>query len=213
MDAARLARLDHEPGLQARARAHEVVVERGDREERRHRRPLGAERAVGEDEDVDAVRERLVVQVVGSVNATALIFAGVGPVLLVPYAIWVTKEVDWRRALGVVLKIGLLTVVASLWWMAGLWAQGSYGLNVLDYSETLEAVTRTSFAPEVLRGFGYWFLYGRDKVGPWIEASVPYTQNPLLILVSFGLPSLSMLSAATVALLTTSSPVVGSLSG
>ena len=57
---ARLARLDHEPGLQARALPDEVVVHAGDREQRRHGRTLRAEVAVGEDQDVDAVGERLV---------------------------------------------------------------------------------------------------------------------------------------------------------
>ena len=29
-------------------------------------------------------------------------------------------------------------------------------------------MARTSTAPEVLRGLGYWFFYGGDKVGPWV---------------------------------------------
>ena len=53
---ARLARLDHEPGLQARALAHEVVVHRRDGEQRRDRDAVGADVAVGEDQDVDAAR-------------------------------------------------------------------------------------------------------------------------------------------------------------
>ena len=60
MDLARLAGLEHEPGLQARALAHEVMVDAADRQQRRHRRALGARRAVGQDQDVDAVGERLV---------------------------------------------------------------------------------------------------------------------------------------------------------
>ena len=60
VDLARLAGLEHEPGLQARALAHQVVVDARDREQRRDRRPLGADRAVGQDQDVDAGRERVV---------------------------------------------------------------------------------------------------------------------------------------------------------
>src|SRR3954470_876478 len=41
----------------------------------------------------------IVVQIVGGVNATALVFAGLAPVLWILYAI-VVREVDWRRALG-----------------------------------------------------------------------------------------------------------------
>ena len=60
VDAAGLARLDDEAGLEARALAHEVMVHRCRREERRHGGPLGADGAVGEDQDVGAGRERLV---------------------------------------------------------------------------------------------------------------------------------------------------------
>ena len=48
------------PRLEARALADEVVVDGRGREQRRHGGPLGADGAVGEDEDVDAGRERLV---------------------------------------------------------------------------------------------------------------------------------------------------------
>ena len=59
VDLARLAGLEHQAGLQARALAHEVVVHGGDREQRRDRRALGADAAVGQDEHVRAVGDRL----------------------------------------------------------------------------------------------------------------------------------------------------------
>jgi len=138
----------------------------------------------------------LTVQVIGSVNATALVFAGIAPVLWIPYAVWVLHEVRLGRALMTVVKIGVLTLFASLWWMSGLWAQGSYGLDILRFTETLSAVTRTSLPNEILRGLGYWFFYGRDKLGPWIESSADYTQQPFWILLSYGIAVLAMLSAA-----------------
>ena len=55
--------------------------------------------------------------------------------------------------------------------------QGSYGLDILKYTETVEAVARTSTPNEVLRGLGYWFFYGQDRLGPWIEAARDYTQR------------------------------------
>jgi hypothetical protein len=118
-------------------------------------------------------------------------------VLWIVYAAW-TREVTWRRALGVTLRIGLLTVLTSLWWMAGLWAQGSYGLNVLKYTETLRVVTLSSLPTEVLRGLGYWFFYGIDRIGHWDDASVPYTQNLALVAVSFAIPVLGLLAAGLV---------------
>jgi arabinofuranan 3-O-arabinosyltransferase len=138
----------------------------------------------------------LVVQIVGSVNATALVFALLAPLLWVPYAVWISREVDWKRALATLARMGLLTFGASLWWIAGLWAQGSYGINILKYTETVKVVATAGVAPEVLRGLGYWFFYGSDKVGSWIEASVHYTTSRPLIVVSYAIPTLALLAAA-----------------
>ncbi len=74
--------------------------------------------------------------------------------------------------------------------------QGTYGLDVLKYSETVETVALTSTPNEVLRGLGYWFFYGQDRLGPWIEAARDYTQHSYVILAGYGLAVLSLLSAA-----------------
>ena len=140
----------------------------------------------------------IVVQVVGGVNATALLFAGLGPALWIAYSWLVARDVQWRRALGVTVRTGVLTIVTSLWWIAGLSIQGGYGLNVLKYTETVEAVARTSTPNEVLRGLGYWFFYGQDRLGPWIEAAENYTQSPLVILAGYTLVALALLSAGFV---------------
>ena len=59
MDLARLPGLEDDPRPQARALEHEMVVHRGNREQRRDRGPAGPEQAVGEDDDVDPLRDRL----------------------------------------------------------------------------------------------------------------------------------------------------------
>jgi arabinofuranan 3-O-arabinosyltransferase len=138
----------------------------------------------------------LVVQLVGGVNATALLLAGLGPVLWILYAWLGVRDIDARRALGVTVRIGVLTLVASAWWISGLRMQGTYGLNVLTYSETVDVVARTSTPNEVLRGLGYWFFYGQDRLGPWIEAAENYTQNLGVIMVGYGLAALGLLAAA-----------------
>jgi arabinofuranan 3-O-arabinosyltransferase len=139
----------------------------------------------------------LVVLAVGGVNATALVFAGLAPVLWFPFAV-ARGDATARRALATVGRIGVLTTAVSLWWVAGLAVQGAYGIEVLRYTETVQAVARTSLASEVLRGLGYWFFYGNDKLGPWIEPSVPYTQSPVLLAVTFALPAAAMVAAALV---------------
>ncbi|MDQ3106514.1 MAG: DUF3367 domain-containing protein, partial [Actinomycetota bacterium] len=140
----------------------------------------------------------LVVLGVGGVNATALVFAGLGPVLWIPFAVWGLGRAGIGRAIATTLKIGLLTTTLSLWWAAGLAVQGRFGINVLRYTETVETVAKTSLASEVLRGLGYWFFYGNDKLGPWIEPAVDYTQRVWLIVVGFAIPVLALLGAAVV---------------
>ncbi|HEX9992104.1 MAG TPA: alpha-(1-_3)-arabinofuranosyltransferase family protein, partial [Acidimicrobiales bacterium] len=137
----------------------------------------------------------LVTLVVGGVNATALLLAGIGPVLWFPFAVGVEREATWREALGTVARIGVLTAGVSLWWVAALSVQGGYGLPVLDFSETLDAVAVTSVSIEVVRGLGYWFFYGSDKLGPWIEASVTYTQRLGVLAVTYALPVLAVAGA------------------
>ena len=138
----------------------------------------------------------LVVLLVGGVNATALVFAGLGPVLWFPFAVWVHREATFRQAVATMARIGVLTTAVSLWWVAGLLVQGRYGLPILRFTETVEAVSRTSVSTEVLRGLGYWFFYGSDKIGPWIEPSVLYTQRVWLIAVGFATPVLALVAAA-----------------
>ena len=140
----------------------------------------------------------LVVQVVGGVNATALIFAGLGPVLFIAWEWLVARSVSWRDVGALVLRIGVLTLATSAWWIAGLSLQGAYGLDILRYTETVKAVARTSLPNEVLRGLGYWFFYGRDRLGSWIEAAPNYTQRPRIIFTSYLIPSLAMVSAGFV---------------
>ena len=127
-----------------------------------------------------------------SSDLTALVFAGLAPVLWLPWAVWGSREVSLRRMLGALGRIALLAVLASSWWIAGLWAQGRYGIDILRYTETISTVARTSTAPEVLRGLGYWFFYGQDKIGPWIESALPYTQSAAHLAISFALPTLAL---------------------
>ncbi|HEX2578611.1 MAG TPA: alpha-(1-_3)-arabinofuranosyltransferase family protein, partial [Aquihabitans sp.] len=138
----------------------------------------------------------LVVATIGSVNATALILCGVGPLLWIAHEVWITRDVRFRDALATVGRIGVLTVGCSLWWLAGLWAQGGYGIEILRYTETAETVATASLSLEVLRGIGYWFFYGEDRYGAWIAPSRTYMRHPVLLLLSYVLPGLGVVGAA-----------------
>jgi arabinofuranan 3-O-arabinosyltransferase len=138
----------------------------------------------------------LTVLTVGGINATALLMIAPGPALWFVWAVWVEREASLRQAAAALGRLAALTLVTSLWWMAGLWAQGRYGLPVLRYTESYQTVAEASTAPEVLRGLGYWFFYGRDKLGPWIEPNVEYTSRTLLLGLSYAIPALAVAGAA-----------------
>ena len=137
----------------------------------------------------------LVVALIGGTNATSLIYAGLAPVIWLPFAI-ARREVTFRDALAFVGRALLLTIGVSAWWLTGLASQAGYGLDVLAYSESVKTVASDSQASEVLRGLGNWFFYGRDGISAWIQPSLSYTESLWLISVSFALPLLSLAAAA-----------------
>ncbi|MGI8492402.1 MAG: alpha-(1-_3)-arabinofuranosyltransferase domain-containing protein [Acidimicrobiales bacterium] len=130
----------------------------------------------------------IVVALVGGVNATSVVLAGLAPLLWLVYA-GAIRDVAWRRAVAVGARIGALSLLVSLWWIVGLWVEARYGFDILRTTETLPTVARTSSAAEVLRGLGYWYFYGQDKVQPWTMAAPAYTQSLWLIAVSFAVPA------------------------
>src|SRR3954452_4792368 len=140
----------------------------------------------------------LVVATAGGINATALVLAGLGPVLWIVASWRLHGEVTGRRALTTVGRIGVLTLATNLWWIAGLAVQSGWGLDVLRYTENVQTVARTSLASEVLRHLGYWFFYGTDKVGAWIEPGSTFTEQAWLIAIGFVLPVAALVAAVVV---------------
>ena len=96
------------------------------------------------------------------------------------------------------LRIGVLTLGACLWWIAGLEVEAAYGVNVLKFTETVPSTSATSNASEVIRGLGYWYFYGSDHLGPWTNAAVRYTQNITLLATSYAVPVVALVAAAFV---------------
>lgn len=153
---------------------------------------------------VTALRERtwrapilfaLIVTVMAGTNASSVIFVLIGPLLLVPFAIWVTRETGARDACMSLLRVGVATAPAQLWWLSGLYIQGKYGLPILQLTETVETVAQTSTAPEVLRGLGYWYFYGKDGLASWTESGPLYTTTLVMLPLTFILPLLGLLGA------------------
>ncbi len=137
----------------------------------------------------------LIVTVMAGTNASSVIFVLLGPLLLVPFAIWITHETDVRNASRALLRIAVTTGPAQLWWLSGLFIQGKYGLPILQLTETVETVAQTSTSPEALRGLGYWYFYGKDGLAGWTESGAMYTTTLVMLAFSFVLPLLGLLGA------------------
>jgi len=136
----------------------------------------------------------LAVALAGGTNATSLIYVAIGPILWVLYALFATRDSSVRNVIAGALKIGLLSLAVSLWWIAGLSIEGAYGIDVLKFTETVPAIAGPATAAEVMRGLGYWYFYGSDRLGPWLSSSVEYTQRVALLVVSFILPLLGFVA-------------------
>ena len=59
-------------------------------------------------------------------------------------------------------------------------------------------MARTSLASETLRGLGYWFFYGVDKLGLYLPMAGPYMTSLWLLAVSFAVPAVAFLAAFVV---------------
>ena len=139
----------------------------------------------------------LVVLTVGSTNATALALIAPVPIIWLLHAA-TSKEVTWRNAALAATRIGTLSLLASAWWIAFLGVQSRYGIDILSYTETLEAVSSTSIAPETVRGLGYWLNYIRDHAQATTDAARPYHTNLALLLTSYTLALIGLVGLALV---------------
>ncbi len=139
-----------------------------------------------------------VVALVSGINASSVIYVGVAPILWLFYAVVVLRESTWRHALSTGLRIAILTLGASLWWIAGLEVEAAYGVNVLKFTETVPSTSATSNPADIIRGLGYWYFYGTDHLGPWTNAAVRYTQNIWLIGTSLAVPVVALVVGAFV---------------
>lgn len=140
-------------------------------------------------------RAALVIGTVGTVNATTLLFAIVG------VAVWLTADAmtglsTWRQSCRSLLAIGVSSVMVSAWWLASLAVQSRYGLPILRYSETYDAVAKASLPQELMRGLGYWYFYGGDESGRWIGPSASYTTRPVVLTAGFLLAAIGLVAVA-----------------
>ncbi len=129
----------------------------------------------------------LIVLTVGAVNATALAMIVPAPVLWLVHSAW-QRLATWRRSVAVAMRVAVLSIGVSLWWIAMLLIQGEYGTDVLPYSESVADVSLTSTSAEVWRGLGYWLFYLRDPYAATTTESLRYLASAVALVVSFVIP-------------------------
>jgi arabinofuranan 3-O-arabinosyltransferase len=130
----------------------------------------------------------------GGINASSLLLVIVGP------AIWVALEIgrgarSARRALAATVRIAVLGLGISLWWLAGLRLQAAHGLPVLQLTENVRTVAEFATPGDILRGIGNWFFYGRDRTGYSIDQAADYSSGDLVIALSYLVPAAALASA------------------
>lgn len=139
-----------------------------------------------------AAQFAVVVALVGSVNATALVLAGIGPI------VWLVADVAAGRvglaaAVRGSARIAVLSIAVSMWWIVALRVQGTFGMPILQYTETYQAVAGASTPTELIRGLGYWFFYGGDRLDPWVGPSLPYLDRAIVIGLGFVVGAIGLL--------------------
>jgi arabinofuranan 3-O-arabinosyltransferase len=133
----------------------------------------------------------LVLLTIGSVNASSLVFVAIAPALWLAIDALRGRAAMWNalRATG---RIALLSFGVSLWWIVGLRTQGTYGMPVLQLTESLRTVASKSDPVDLLRGLGNWFFYGFDRLGFSIDQASSYLDSRAVIVASFAVPVLAL---------------------
>ncbi|MFM8267808.1 MAG: alpha-(1-_3)-arabinofuranosyltransferase family protein [Ilumatobacteraceae bacterium] len=124
----------------------------------------------------------LVLATIGAVNVTALLMIAPGPLIWLICAA-IRGDITWRRVASTCAGVTAVGVPVSLWWISMSLTQRDYGVDVLPYSENLEAVSFTATTNEVLRGLGYWLTYYRDPTLPVAKPADVYMSSWALIML------------------------------
>ncbi len=133
----------------------------------------------------------LVALVIGGTNATSLLLIGIAPLLwLLCVAIGGRHEA--ANAARTAIRIAIPTIGVSLWWVVALRIQGSYGLPVLQLTETPRTVAASSLPTDLLRGLGNWIFYGGDRLGFSLDQTADYSGDQLVIVATFAIPILAL---------------------
>lgn len=128
-------------------------------------------------------------------NAASTIFVLAAPLVYFIYHVYVLRTSSFRTAILFALKCSVLMALLSVWWLVPLLIQGKLALNILSFTEPAYFTNLTSSFSESLRLFGFWFFYGGDRFGPWYRGALSYLSNPVIVISTFAVPVLALVSA------------------
>ena len=131
----------------------------------------------------------------GGVNGAVVGWMLVGPLMLLLYEPLV-RNVRWGDSGAMALRIGVLGLLASLWWIVPLLAHVRYGVDYLQYTEQPSSIWATNSSTEALRLMAYWTsyfgfgFYGAQR--PLFSESGTLLFNPFAVGASLLLPALAV---------------------
>jgi arabinofuranan 3-O-arabinosyltransferase len=129
------------------------------------------------------------------VNAAVVAFVLLGPALLAVFEAF-GGRVRWAAVWSFGWRTAIASLVASLWWIAPVLAQGRYGIDFLRFTEPAGAIWATTSLTESLRLMGYWIAYigvGFDGVvRPYFSDAGLMLFNPAVLVASLAVPGLAL---------------------
>jgi arabinofuranan 3-O-arabinosyltransferase len=130
----------------------------------------------------------------GGVNAAVVGWMLVGPLVLLLYEPAV-GTVRWRDSGGFLMRIGVLGVLASLWWIVPVLVHVKYGIDFLQFTEQPGTIWGTNSITESLRLMGYWTSYigvGFGISRPFFSDGGTLLFSPLVVGASLLAPALAV---------------------
>ena len=134
----------------------------------------------------------------GGVNAAVLGWMLVGPLVLMLYEPAV-GNVRPRDAAGFLARVGVLSLLASLWWIVPVLVHVRYGIDFLQFTEQPATIWGTNSSTESLRLMGYWTSYigvGFGVVRPFFSDGGTMLFNALVVGASLLVPALAVIGFA-----------------
>jgi hypothetical protein len=134
----------------------------------------------------------IVTSIGGGINGAVVGWMLVGPLVLLVYEPLI-GSVRWRDSGSFLLRIGLLGLLASLWWIVPLVVHARFGTDFLQFTEQPRTIWGTNSASESLRLMAYWTsyigvgFYGAEH--PFFSEAGTMLFNPLVVGATLLLPA------------------------